>query len=299
MFTNKELDYTCIQIFESDGIKDYFEIDPIIFTDKKNNLRNSEIFILQYPEGKELSFSYGRIKSLNQYNIYHSASTKGGSSGSPIISRGEGNSIIGLHYGGYKKKGNIDFSFNLATSFDFILNDIDGLFKPNEIDCIYKIKNNEKEIQLLHDYSISNFEYWDEEDKNKYLDAKIANTKIFEENMELYINGEKKQFNYKYNVNENKEIKVKFKFKKILINMSSMLRGCSSLNSIDLSKFNTNNVTDMSFMFVNCSSLKAIDLSKFNTNNVTNMSYMFNKCSSLKKSNIKINNKNDRLLNQI
>ena len=28
VFTNKELDYTCIELFESDGILDYFKIDP-------------------------------------------------------------------------------------------------------------------------------------------------------------------------------------------------------------------------------------------------------------------------------
>ena len=55
-----------------------------------------------------------------------------------------------------------------------------------------------------------------------------------------------------------------------------------NLNSIDLSSFNTNNVTNMSFMFSGCSSLNSIDLSEFNTNNVTNMSLMFSFCSSLK-----------------
>ena len=57
--------------------------------------------------------------------------------------------------------------------------------------------------------------------------------------------------------------------------MSYMFYDCSSLNSIDLSEFNTNNVTNMSFMFFHCSSLNLIDLSKFNTNNVTNMSCIF------------------------
>ena len=28
VFTNKELDYTCIELFESDGIYDYFQIEP-------------------------------------------------------------------------------------------------------------------------------------------------------------------------------------------------------------------------------------------------------------------------------
>ena len=51
-------------------------------------------------------------------------------------------------------------------------------------------------------------------------------------------------------------------------------------------------------MFTECSSLESIDLSSFNTNNVTNMSDMFSFCSSLKKENIIIKNKNDKLLKE-
>ena len=54
-----------------------------------------------------------------------------------------------------------------------------------------------------------------------------------------------------------------------------MFYKCNKLLSIDLSNFNTNNVTNMSDMFRNCSSLTSLNLSNFNTNNVTNMSFMF------------------------
>ena len=50
---------------------------------------------------------------------------------------------------------------------------------------------------------------------------------------------------------------------------------------IDLSSFDTKNVTDMSCMFRDCSSLQSLDLSGFDTENVTDMSYMFEGCSSL------------------
>ena len=69
-------------------------------------------------------------------------------------------------------------------------------------------------------------------------------------------------------------------------NMSYMFSNCYSLNSINLSNFNTNNVTNMSDMFYNCSSLNSINLSNFNTNNVTYMSYMFRFCSSLNSINL-------------
>ena len=56
---------------------------------------------------------------------------------------------------------------------------------------------------------------------------------------------------------------------------------CSSLTTLDLSSFNTSNVTNMSSMFNYCSSLTTLDLSSFNTSNVTSMSSMFSFCSSL------------------
>ena len=63
--------------------------------------------------------------------------------------------------------------------------------------------------------------------------------------------------------------------------MYSMFDGCSSLKSIDVSRFNTENVTQMWWMFNGCSSLTSLDLSNFNTANVRSMSAMFSGCSSL------------------
>ena len=60
-----------------------------------------------------------------------------------------------------------------------------------------------------------------------------------------------------------------------------MFYGCSSLTTLDLSKFNTANVTDMKYMFYECSSLSTLNISSFNTAKVTDMSHMFTRCSSL------------------
>ena len=68
-----------------------------------------------------------------------------------------------------------------------------------------------------------------------------------------------------------------------------MFDGCSSLNELNLSNFNTNNVTKMYCMFSGCSSLKELNLSNFNTNNVTNMSCMFSRCSKQLKLKLKVN----------
>ena len=65
-----------------------------------------------------------------------------------------------------------------------------------------------------------------------------------------------------------------------------MFWGCSSLTNINLSNFNTNNVTDMKLMFCLCSSLTNINLSNFRTNNITDIFGIFYGCKVLKTENI-------------
>ena len=74
--------------------------------------------------------------------------------------------------------------------------------------------------------------------------------------------------------------------------MEDMFAGCSSLKELNLSNFNTNNVTNMKCMFSRCSSLKELNLSNFNTNNVTDMYKMFDGCSEQLKDKIKSEYKN-------
>jgi surface protein len=62
--------------------------------------------------------------------------------------------------------------------------------------------------------------------------------------------------------------------------MGNMFSNCSSLTSVDLSNFDTSNVTNMEFMFRNCSSLTSIDLSSFDISNVTSMMSMFSGCTN-------------------
>ena len=95
VFINKELDYTCIELFKADGILDYFKIDQKLFKYDKNILIDNDIFILQFPYGNDISFSYGKILYIKNNIILHNASTNIGSSGSPIIRRSKENYIIG------------------------------------------------------------------------------------------------------------------------------------------------------------------------------------------------------------
>ena len=95
---------------------------------------------------------------------------------------------------------------------------------------------------------------------------------------QIEINGELIKFNYFHKFKSKGKYIIKYTFNNIITKTCYLFYGCSSLTNIDLSNFNTKNVTDMGGMFSGCSSLTNIDLSNFNTNNVTDMSCMFLKC---------------------
>ena len=118
-YTNKELDYTCIEIFDEDKIEDFFKIDKLIINNSIEIYKNLDIFILGYPKGNELAFSNGTISGIKNNIMIHTCSTYDGSSGSPIISKYSDNSVIGLHFGTHEK-----YNFNLSTSIISIINDI-------------------------------------------------------------------------------------------------------------------------------------------------------------------------------
>jgi surface protein len=60
-----------------------------------------------------------------------------------------------------------------------------------------------------------------------------------------------------------------------------MFSNCNNLTSLDVSNFDTSNVTETASMFQNCKSLTTLDISNFDTSNVTYMSYMFQHCNNL------------------
>ena len=64
-------------------------------------------------------------------------------------------------------------------------------------------------------------------------------------------------------------------------NMNNMFYDCNSLTTLDVSKWDTSNVTDMTHVFYECKALTNLDVSNWNTSNVTNMGFMFSGCNSL------------------
>ena len=63
--------------------------------------------------------------------------------------------------------------------------------------------------------------------------------------------------------------------------MASLFNNCQALAQLNISSFDTSQVTDMGAMFTYCLSLKTLDLTLFDTRNVTDTRWMFEHCDSL------------------
>ena len=121
--TNKKLDYTCIQIFNNEGFKNFFEIDDNINCQKPNVKYGNKLgVILQFPGNQDLSCGEGLIEGIKKDNdiniIIHKITTDFGSSGSPIF-LSNNLKVIGIHS---KRKGK---DRNLGIYFKNILCDIE------------------------------------------------------------------------------------------------------------------------------------------------------------------------------
>ena len=88
-------------------------------------------------------------------------------------------------------------------------------------------------------------------------------------------------FTYYYTFKNKGKYIIKYKYKKLLNSTNFMFYGYYSLSSLDLSNFNSQNVTNMNYMFNECNSLSSLNLSNFNTQNLIYMENMFSYCVSL------------------
>ena len=112
---DKNIDVTVIDI--KDKIKEKFFLIPNI---DNIDYINKDIYIVQFPEGNNLSYSEGKIKDINNNELIHDADTKAGSSGSPILLKNT-TEVIGIH-----KQGNEDRKENYGT----LIKSITKLFNP-------------------------------------------------------------------------------------------------------------------------------------------------------------------------
>ncbi len=72
-----------------------------------------------------------------------------------------------------------------------------------------------------------------------------------------------------------------FNISPITTSLAYMFYNCSKIQSLNLSSFNTSNITSMLYMFYSCTSLTSLNISSFDTSKVTSFENMFYNCSSI------------------
>ena len=132
VFTHKNYDITFIEIKKEDGIKDdsFLEIDDEIFEENIIDIfKDKSVYLLHYPNGKNIEASQGLIKSISidKYNIRHGCNTSPGSSGSPILILNN-NRLIGILKG--EKK---DENCNKGTLLKLPIQEFNKKFIKNHV----------------------------------------------------------------------------------------------------------------------------------------------------------------------
>ena len=213
----------------------------------------------------------------------------------------------------YKNKSaNSNFKFK-GNSKNDKSNIIKDSLKYNKYtNCTINIKNNRREklyknkkikgmpiiffiVLLLNLLTLSLFTKIDSRKKlsvNSYIIVKIKKSGIFKAfhyftvywesrpPNEVYINGEQVDVKYEYTFNRN-DNSIKLVWNQILGTAYNMFLDCYDISEIDLSNFDSSEITTMYGMFENCKSLAAINFQNFDTSKVTTMQYMFDDCKSL------------------
>ena len=133
------------------------------------------------------------------------------------------------------------------------------LKEKNFIVCEYDIKKGWNDY--LNKIIINSFE--EAKRNHSWIKEGTNNEDEIKENCELYLNNKKIDFCYKYKFPKDGKYKIQIIIKNPLSNTNCMYFNCSSLTSLNLFNFNTNNINNLIYMLSQCSSLTSLDLSNF------------------------------------
>ena len=171
------------------------------------------------------------------------------------------------------------------------VNNIYNKINPNEIKLTIKIEKDDinKKIYFLDNTDSKEICVGFKENENSEygFDPIIEEhhhdflKELNELNTELYINDKKYKYEKYFIPDKEGEYNILLKFNILMTDCSFMFYECKNIINIDLSSFNTQNVTNMFCIFYECSNITNIDLSSFNTQNVKNMVSMFYGCSNI------------------
>ena len=157
----------------------------------------------------------------------------------------------------YNKRMNINQVYDIILNeikINELKNEIKNININNQMDyknfiigeiCINK-DNINKDIRIIN--SFENFKR-ERRRKEEEDDYKYENEKEIKENIEIKINEKIIEFTYYYKFKKEGKYNIEYIFKKNLTKTNHMFFGCNSLTNLNLSNFNTQNVTNMGYMF--------------------------------------------------
>ena len=144
-------------------------------------------------------------------------------------------------------------------------------------------KNVNEEVQIID--SIEHFNSgrtnvrMDEEDKKEF---ELLKNEEEIKKCTMSINNKVIPFCYKYKFPAPGNYTIKYTFQKPLIQTSFMFNDCVCLKKVDLSKFDTSNLTRLMAMFQTCENLESITFFNSPIEKVTNMNFFLMRCSKIK-----------------
>ena len=150
-YTNEDLDYSCIEILDSDNFNNYFKVDKNINNNNpEEEYKYDQLVIIQFPGGNTVKFGEGYINKINKESIIYSIMSEGGSSGSPICLDTRNLKVIGIHRG---KADNENINLKRGIFMKDIIQDIQKQIKK---DNTYQKSNEQKNIVNKSDNKYNN-----------------------------------------------------------------------------------------------------------------------------------------------
>ena len=157
---------------------------------------------------------------------------------------------------------------------------VEVISEPKQV-AVFKLKPNlNKETFFLCDDKMGEKNFTKAGEPNELEIASFD--ELNSENCEMYLDNQKIPFE-KYHIFTKEGIyTIKYILLKKITTCKKMFLKCDHILSIDLSNFDSSEVTDTSLMFINCFSLEEINFGNFKTTKVANMEGMFECCANLK-----------------
>ena len=115
-FKDIGINSTVIEILPEDEIENDYFLSPVInYINNFNELKNEDIFIIQFPKGK-MTYSTGKIKNINKYDFTHTTKIENELEGNPIFLKGS-KKVIGIQKNSKNEANFIGPIFNYFQNF--------------------------------------------------------------------------------------------------------------------------------------------------------------------------------------